>query len=124
MLTDNIDLNIWDKVGYNTEYKEEGWVITPYTIKQEGQYYGSGTELPEHELVLNPMEVARLTLGKSSTEGGDYSNDSDFWMDLNTFLLTYQDIPDRVLEWCDTMLQLAYNMAEQEAQDYREASVF
>ena len=124
MLSDNIDLNIWDKVGYNTEYKEEGWVITPYTIRLEGQYYGSGTELTEHELVLNEMEAARLTLGRASTEGGDYSPDSDFWMDLNTFLLTYQDIPDRVLEWVKGMFELAYNMAEQESQDYREASVF
>jgi hypothetical protein len=45
-------------------------------------------------------------------------------MDLNTFLLTYQDIPDRVLEWVKGMFELAYNMAEQESQDYREASVF
>jgi hypothetical protein len=124
MLSDNIDLNIWDKVGYNTEYKKEGWVITPYTIRLEGQYYGSGTELTGHELVLNQTEVARLTLGKAGTEGGDYSPDSDFWMDLNTFLLTYQDIPDRVLEWAKGMFELAYNMAEQESQDYREASVF
>lgn len=124
MLTDNIDLNIWDKVGYETEYKQEGWVITPYTIKDAGKYYGSGTEMPEHELVLNPMEVSRLTLGKGSVDGGDYSNDSDFWMDLNTFLLTYRDIPDRVLEWAERMLEVAYKMAEQEAQDYREASVF
>jgi hypothetical protein len=124
MLTNNIDLNIWDTVGYETEYEQEGWAITPYTIKQEGQYYGSGTELPEHELVLTEDEVRRLTLGKATTEGGQYSSDCDFWMDLETFLSTYNNIPDRVLEWAKGMLEVAYNMAEQESQDYREASVF
>jgi hypothetical protein len=124
MLSDNIDLNIWDKVGHETEYKKEGWAITPYTIIDEGKYYGSGTELPEHELVLTKAEANRLTLGKSAIQGGYYSEDCDFWMDLNTFLLVYQNIPNRVLEWAKVMLELAYNMAEQEAQDYREASVF
>ena len=95
MITNNIDLNIWDRLGYETEYEQEGWVITMYTIEEEGKFYGSGRELP-YQIVLTPREVKRLTLGKSMAEGGDYSSDCDFWMDMVTFYITYRDIPRRV----------------------------
>jgi hypothetical protein len=124
MLQDNIDLNIWDKVGYETDCKQIGWAIMPYTIKEKGGYYGSGNELPVHELLLTEEEAKQLTLGVSKEDGGHYASDYDFWMDLNTFLLTYQNIPDRVLEWAKATLEVVYNMAEQESQDYMEAKVF
>ena len=96
MLKDNIDLNIWDKVGYETEYKQEGWVLTPYTIAFERDSFGSGQELTGCEITLTPEEAKRLTLGVAMADGGDYTPDSDFWMDMQTFYLTYRDIPERV----------------------------
>ena len=96
MLTNNIDLNIWDKVGYETEYKQEGWVLTPYAIEKEGDSFGSGQELRGCEIRLTPEEAKRLTLGVAMADGGDYAPDSDFWMDMQTFYLTYRDIPERV----------------------------
>lgn len=96
MLTNNMDLNIWDKVGYETEYKEEGWVLTPYTINREGDSFGSGQELRSCEISLTPREAKRLTLGVAMADGGDYAPDDDFWMDMLTFYVTYRDIPERV----------------------------
>lgn len=98
MITNNIDLNIWDKVGYLTEYKQEGWVITPYTIEKEGASFGSGQELEHLEISLTPREVKRLTLGVAGVDGGDYAPDDDLWMDMQTFYLVYRDIPQRVDE--------------------------
>lgn len=98
MLTNNIDLNIWDKVGYETEYKQEGWVLTPYTIVMDGSGFGTGRELREYEIALTPREAKRLTLGVGKADGGDYSPDSDFWMDMQTFYVAYRNIPKRVDE--------------------------
>jgi hypothetical protein len=96
MITNNIDLNIWDKVGYETDYKEEGWVITPYTIEYDGSSYGTGPFISEWTITLSERDVSRLTLGKSKEEGGDYAPDSDFWIDLHGFFATYRDVPSRV----------------------------
>ena len=96
MLTNNIDLNIWDKVGYQTGYTHEGWVLTPYTIEKQGDLFGTGQELTSCEIRLKPEEAKRLTLGVAMADGGDYAPDADFWMDMQTFYLTYQDIPERV----------------------------
>ena len=35
MLDSNYDINVWDKAGYLSDYKKEGWVLTPYTINHE-----------------------------------------------------------------------------------------
>ena len=62
MIVDNIDLNIWDRVGYETDYKEEGWVITPYTIEYNGSSYGTGPFISEWTITLSERDVSRLTL--------------------------------------------------------------
>jgi hypothetical protein len=93
-MTTNYDLNIWDKRGYETEYKEEGWAIEVYTYPYLGSFYGSG----EHKetIWLTPSESRRLTLGWGPDLGGDYTPDSDFWIDKSSFFETYTDIPERV----------------------------
>ena len=90
----NYDLNIWDERGYQTEYAEEGWRITAHAIPYEGAPFGSG-DIVCH-LDLTPEESATLTLGVALGDGGDYCADYDFWIDIESFYLTYQNIPTRV----------------------------
>jgi hypothetical protein len=94
MLKNNLDLNVWDKLGYETDYKREGWVITPYTITKEGDHFGTGKELPN--IKLSKQDALRLTLGKRKSEGGDYTEDADFWIDMQGFHVAYRDIPRRI----------------------------
>jgi hypothetical protein len=93
-LTNNYDLNVWDRRGYETEYREEGWAIEVYTYPYIGSFYGSGTY---HSTIwLTPAESKRLTLGWGPELGGDYAEDRDVWIDKETFFTTYTDIPERV----------------------------
>lgn len=94
VISENYDLNIWDRRGYETEYVEEGWCIEVYTYPYLGSPYGSG----EHQftIYLSREEWEALTLGWGEELGGDYTPDSDFWLDKDTFLETYKDIPKRV----------------------------
>jgi hypothetical protein len=92
----NYDLNIWDKLGYETEYAQEGWAIGVYEIPSEGASYGSGKFREELSFDLTPSEAKQLTLGWGEELGGDYCPDHDFWLDLETFFITYKDIPARV----------------------------
>jgi hypothetical protein len=52
--------------------------------------------LEDHTITLTPTEAKRLTLGWGPDLGGDYTSDPDFWIDKETFLDTYTDIPERV----------------------------
>lgn len=124
MLGDNIDLNIWDKVGYETEYKQEGWVLMPHTILAHGDSFGTGLMLESCEIVLTPEEAKRLTLGVAMADGGDYCPDADFWMDMQTFYLTYRDIPQRVDESLRFVLEKVRELAIAEHEQYMEASVY
>lgn len=90
----NYDLNIWDKVGYETEYAEEGWAITVHAIPEEGAIYGSGEIITT--LDLTPDEAKMLTLGVDSGSGGFYTLDSDFFIDLESFWDIYKEVPVRV----------------------------
>jgi hypothetical protein len=92
--TTNYDLNIWDRVGYETDYEEEGWSIEVYTYNSVGDPYGSGEY--HSTITLTPTEAKRLTLGWGHDLGGDYTEDSDFWLDKDTFLKIYKDVPERV----------------------------
>lgn len=96
VMTENYDLNIWDREGYETNYEEEGWVIDVYQYPAVGSPYGSGTWLEDRTIVLTPTEAKRLTLGWGEDLGGDYTPDADFWLDKDTFMETYKDIPERV----------------------------
>ena len=96
VMTNNYDLNIWDRRGYETEYQEEGWAIDVYQYDYMGSPYGSGKHIPEHTITLTPTEAKRLTLGWGPELGGDYTPDADFWLDKDSFFDTYTDIPERV----------------------------
>jgi hypothetical protein len=92
--TNNYDLNIWDRRGYETEYEEEGWSIEVYSYPAVGSPYGSGDY--KETITLTPAESKRMTLGWGEDLGGDYAPDNDFWLDKDTFFHTYRDIPERV----------------------------
>lgn len=96
IMTNNYDLNIWDKDGYETEYEKEGWVINVYKYDYLGAPYGSGEMLEDRTITLTPVEARRLTLGWGEDLGGDYCPDADFWIDKDSFFDTYTDIPERV----------------------------
>jgi hypothetical protein len=87
----NYDLNIWDRVGYETNYQETGWSISVYKIPSVGASYGSGEFVTS--LDLDEQDVEMLTLGKRQRDGGDYTEDNDFWIDLESFFVTYRNIP-------------------------------
>lgn len=87
----NYDLNIWDRVGYETNYQEEGWTISVYEIPHQGAHYGSGEHITSRD--LDKHEAEMLTLGKRQRDGGDYTEDPDFWIDLESFFVTYRNIP-------------------------------
>ena len=93
-MTNNYDLNIWDRRGYETEYQEEGWAIEVYSYPAVGSPYGSGDY--KETIWLTPSESKRLTLGWGPDLGGDYTPDADFWLDKDSFFDTYTDIPERV----------------------------
>jgi hypothetical protein len=96
-LTTNYDLNIWDKLSYETGGEESGeWVIGIYEYPYPGSGYGSGKFLEDKTITLTPTEAKRLTLGWGTDLGGDYAEDEDFWIDKETFFDTYTDIPERV----------------------------
>jgi hypothetical protein len=95
-MSNNYDLNIWDQAGYETEYETEGWTINVYQYNYMGSPYGSGKMLEDRTIMLTDSEAKRLTLGWGPDLGGDYTSDSDFWLDKDTFLETYTDIPERV----------------------------
>lgn len=97
IMTNNYDLNIWDKLSYETSGEETGgWVINVYEYPYIGSSYGSGRMLEDKTITLTPTEAKRLTLGWGEDLGGDYTEDEDFWLDKDTFLDIYQDVPERV----------------------------
>ena len=94
IISENYDLNIWDRRGYETEYVEEGWSIEVYKYPYLGAPYGSGDYV--ETIYITPAEAKRLTLGWGPDLGGDYAPDNDFWLDKDTFLEIYTDIPERI----------------------------
>lgn len=90
IISDNYDLNIWDKLSYETNGAETGgWQINIYSIRSENDEYGCGEHLKDKTIVLTPTESKRLTLGWGEEE-------DDFWLDKDGFFDTYSDIPERV----------------------------
>ncbi len=65
-----------------------------YKYNYKGSPFGSGDYF--ETITLTPTESKRLTLGWGEDFGGDYAPDNDFWLDKDTFLELYTDIPERV----------------------------
>lgn len=111
MIKDNFDINIWNRGAYfseelPTEECYDEWVLCPYVIEETDAGYGTGKYLDEYNLELTEEEAKRLTLGWGIDLGGDYVEDDDTWLDMQSFKLIYKDIPPRVSEWIDTVLEL------------------
>jgi len=90
----NYDINVWDRLGYETDYEREGWSLSVYTIPQDMAQFGSGEFVSE--LALTEEEWKALTLGVAQSDGGDYGSDYDFWIDIESFFVTFGNIPTRV----------------------------
>lgn len=104
MLIDNIDLNIWDKLSYETSGEQQGgWVINTYAIVHDWAGFGVGEQLP-WTIELRPRDAEALTLGIAEEDGGDYAPDEDFWLDYEGFKSVYKNIPRRVLRELDAVL--------------------
>lgn len=100
---DNFDINIWNRGAYFEEAEPE-WVLCAYALEEKDAGYGTGQYFDELNLVLTNSEVFDLTLGWAPNLGGDYIDEDDFWLDMQSFKQTYKDIPPRVQEWFDTVL--------------------
>ena len=87
------DLNVWDRLGDETNYELHGWVIDVWQCNEHWSPEGFD---PEMRITLTDAQAKQLTLGVSEADGGDYSWDSDFWIDPNAFLDTYKSIPRKV----------------------------
>ena len=86
------DLNIWDRIGYKTNYEKHGWSISVRSRLMVDGENVSGNDLGLR-LDLTDDEAKRMTLGE---EDGDYAPDSDFVLDPTAVLDIYKDVPWRV----------------------------
>jgi hypothetical protein len=70
------------------------WKILVSELTNELLPYGGG----EFVLTINlsKKESDQLTLGISQNNGGDFTQDRDFGMDIETFFDTYRNIPKRI----------------------------
>jgi hypothetical protein len=102
-MTDKVyDCNVWDAVGYHTEYGLTGWRIDVYECYDDVDY--EHHDLPSQIIWLNNTQAEMLTLGKNPDEGGDYSCDTDFWIDPAGFLEVYKNIPRKVTRYLEALV--------------------
>ena len=110
-IKDNFDINVYNRgadestVLPEDEHYDE-WVLCAFSIVEEYSGYGTGTFMPELNLVLTEEEAKALTLGWEPELGGDYIGDEDFFLDATTFKQTYKNIPESVSTWIDFVLAL------------------
>lgn len=104
VMTKNYDMNIWDETSYESGGEATGgWKINFYQYPAVGAPYGNGPMIPELDFFLTEEEAKRLTLGWAPELGGDYCEDEDFWLDVEGFLNTYKDIPQRLIDHFDSL---------------------
>ena len=103
-MTKNYDMNIWDETSYESGGEVTGgWKINFYQYPAVGAPYGNGHMIPELDFFITEEEAKQLTLGWGPDLGGDYTEDEDFWLDVETFLHTYKNIPQRLLDYLDNL---------------------
>jgi len=96
-MTKNYDMNIWDETSYESGGEVTGgWKINFYQYPALGAPYGSGKHIKELDFFLTEEEAKQLTLGWGRDLGGDYTEDEDFWIDVEGFFNVYKDIPQRL----------------------------
>lgn len=88
------DMNIWDYLGHETSYEmSPKWRID---VHECDEHFDNRSDMPEQIIYLSDLQAEMLTLGVSEEDGGDYGEDSDFWLDPLTFLAVYKNIPRKV----------------------------
>ena len=99
VMTRNYDMNIWDELEYESWGEASGaWKINFYPIPQVGiPYGGSGQWLEKYDFFITDEEAKMLTLGWGQDLGGYHCEDSDFFIDIETFKTIYKEIPERLL---------------------------
>lgn len=107
LLTDNFEMNIWDKLAYDTSNEQSGgWRISAHLLyEDETGYLNAGDFLEDLYIDLTEDEIKRLTLGWDEELGGDYIGDPDFFIDVETFKSIYKDIPERVTDFCNAVIR-------------------
>jgi hypothetical protein len=104
VMTRNYDMNIWDETSYESGGEVTGgWKINFYQYPAPGAPYGNGPMIQELDFNLTEDEAKQLTLGWGPELGGDYCEDEDFWLDVETFKITYTSIPQRLLDYLDNL---------------------
>jgi len=104
IMTKNYDMNIWDETSYESGGEVTGgWKINFYQYPALGAPYGNGPMIEELDFIITEEEAKQLTLGWGPDLGGDYTEDEDFWLDVETFLITYKNIPQRLLDYLDSL---------------------
>lgn len=94
------DLNIWDWVGYETDYTAKpSWKIDVYECDNNYSHHN----VPFQIIYLTDEQAEMLTLGKSPDEGGDYTGDEDFWIDPAGFLDIYKTVPRKVRRYIEAL---------------------
>jgi hypothetical protein len=100
----NYDLNIWDEGMHNTCHLPEAeqysqWKISVHNLhKLPDGYIQCGDWIEDINIYLTEDEAKALTLGWGTDLGGDYTQDEDFFLDIDSFFTVYKDIPERVKE--------------------------
>jgi hypothetical protein len=102
-LKDNFDINVFNRGAYLSDNSPNEWWLCPYTIENVGDGFGTGKEL-DNILILTDEQAKAMTLGWDENLGGDYIGEDDFFIDAETFLTTYKDIPVGVREWIDKVI--------------------
>ena len=100
----NYDLNIWNEGWHNLDHGVEAtddnsqWKISVHNIQELSD--GSlqcGDWIEDIEIYLTAEEASELTLGYGDGDIiGDYTADSDFFLDIDSFFHIYKHIPDTV----------------------------
>lgn len=117
IMTRNYDMNIWDETSYESEGKVTGgWKINFYQYPAVGAPYGNGPMIQELDFFLTEEESKQLTLGWGPDLGGYYTEDEDFWIDVETFLSEYKDIPQRLLDHINNLPEYEQSVEPWESQ--------
>jgi hypothetical protein len=93
------DLNVWDYIGYDTDYEREGWRVDVYECDENWQH----ADDPVKIIYLNENQAKMMTLGVAKELGGEYDYDTDFWIEPNFLLKTYSNVPRKLRRYIENL---------------------